>query len=100
MLVYLLDNFDYLRFGPGTVPFDRKHVKRIKKMVELINNMPPEKIGLKELAEEVGVTLYHLSHDIKKKFGLTFQELLDYSRGEKAAKMLIGTDKGVAKISK
>ncbi|MGI6449144.1 MAG: helix-turn-helix domain-containing protein [Desulfitobacteriia bacterium] len=99
MLVYLLDNFDYMRFGSGTVPFDQKQAKRIKKIAEHIQNRPSEKIGLKELAEEVGVTLSHLSHDIKGKFGLSFREIMDYRRGMQAVKMLIGTDKAIAEIS-
>jgi len=99
MLFYMAYSFDYLRFGPGGKAFDEKQVKRNKKMYKDILKFSPGKLGLKNLAGEVGISLYHLSHDIKHKFGLTFQELLYHIRGEQAAKLLLCTDKRIAKVS-
>lgn len=99
MLSYMTYSFDYLRWGSGIKAFDEKQVERMRKMYEYILKSPPGKPGLKDLAEATDITLYHLSHDIKDKFGYTFQELLHYSRGEHAAKLLLGTDKRIAKIS-
>lgn len=99
MLFYMAYSFDYFRFGPGIRAFDEKQVKRIRKMYAYILKSPPGKSRLKDLAEKVDINLYHLSHDIKDKFGHTFQELLHYSRGEQAAKLLLSTDKRIAKIS-
>jgi len=99
MLDYITYNFDLLRWGYGTVAFDEKHVERLKQMAEHINNNHTVSPGLKDLAAEVNVSLYHLSHDIKDKFGYTFQELLYYSRIEHAAKLLLSTDKRIVNIA-
>lgn len=99
MLSHMIDNFDYLRFGPGTTAFDEKQVKRIRNMCDHILKSPTGKQGLKKLAEAAGITLYHLSHDIKVKFGLSFLELLYYHKCEQAARLLLSTDKFIPKIS-
>lgn len=100
MLAHVTYNFDFLRWGYGTVAFDEKQVDRLKQMAEYINkkscNCSP---GLKDLAAEVALSLHHLSHDIKGKFGSTFQELLYYSRIEQAAKLLLSTDRRVVDIA-
>lgn len=57
------------------------------------------KLKLKELADEAGISLQHLSYDIKNKFGLTFQELLNYGKCEYAARLLLGTDKRIIDIA-
>jgi len=99
MLHYLTYNFDFLRWGYGTVAFDEKQVERLKQMTECLNNVHDVNPGLKELAAEVDVSLHHLSHDIKDRFGFTFQELLYYSRIEQAAKLLLSTDKRIVDIA-
>jgi len=68
-------------------------------MCEQVLSHHTEKPKLKNLAEETDISLYHLSYDIKDKFGYIFQELLHYSRGEHAARLLLGTDKRIAKVS-
>ncbi len=98
-LAYITDNFDFLRWGPGTVAFDEKHVERLKQIAEHINNDHNVNPGLKDLAVEVDVSLHHLSHDIKNKFGYTFQELLYYSRIEHAAKLLLSTGERIVDIA-
>ena len=99
MLIYMLYSFDYLRWGIGIEEFDKKQVERLKKMYEYMFNHPAEKPAFRDMAEGADVTLCHLSHDIKKKFNQTFQELLHYSRCEHAAKLLLSTDKPITEIS-
>lgn len=99
MLFYMITSFDYLRWGAGIEEFDKKQVERLKKMYEHILSHPAGKPAFWEMAEEADVTLCHLSHDIKKKFNQTFQELLHYSRCEHAARLLLSTDKPVTEIS-
>lgn len=99
LLSHLTDNFNYLRWGPGTAAFEEKQVKRLKQMAELINNSQSDNPGLKDLAAEVDLSLYHLSHDIKDKFGYTFKELLFYSRIEQAAKLLLSTNERIIDIA-
>lgn len=99
MLDYLTYNFDFLRWGYGTSPFDDKRVARFKLMAEHISSNFEAQLRLKELAAEAGVSLQHLSYDIKHKFGSTFQELLYYSKCEYAAKLLLSTDRRIMDIA-
>lgn len=92
MLSYISHNFDFLRWGYGTSPFDEKLVNRLKKIAEHAISDLEVQLRLKELAVEVGVSLQYLSHDIKDKFGLTFLELLYYSRCAYASKLLLSMD--------
>ncbi|KAF1086298.1 Virulence regulon transcriptional activator VirF [Sporotomaculum syntrophicum] len=99
MLGYITYNFDFLRWGYGTKAFSEKRVKRLKQMAAHIKSDDEVQLGLKELAAEAGVSLQHLSNDIKDKFGLTFQELLYYSKCEHSAKLLLSTDKRIVDIA-
>ena len=99
MLEYLTYNFDFLRWGFGTTPFDDKRVERLKQIAEHTKSNLEVRLGLKALADEAGVSLQHLSYDIKDKFGFTFQELLYYSKCEQAAKLLLSTDKRIVDIT-
>lgn len=99
MLAYITYNFDFLRWGYGTVAFDERHVERLKQMADYINNDQTISPGLSDLAKEVNINLHYLSHDIKNKFGYTFQELLYYSKIENVAKLLLSTDKRIVDIA-
>ncbi len=99
MLSYLTYNFDLLRWGFGTTPLDDKRVDRLGRIAERMRCDPSVKPGLKALAAEAGVTLQHLSYDIKNRFGLTFQELLYYGKCEEAAKLLLSTDRRIVDIA-
>lgn len=98
MLPYLTYNFDFLRWGYGTVAFDEKQVERLKHIAKLVSNTQV-KLGLKDLAAETNISLQHLSNNIKEKFGKTFLELLYYSKCEQAAKMLLSTQQRVVDIA-
>jgi AraC-like DNA-binding protein len=99
ILAHLTDNFDYLNFGPGTKAFVEKQAKRFKKIYRQILSFPNQKQGLKAFAQEAGVTLQHLSNDIKDKFGYTFQELLYYSKCQHAARLLLNSEKLIPQIA-
>ncbi|AOT71974.1 helix-turn-helix domain-containing protein [Geosporobacter ferrireducens] len=99
ILSHMIYSFDYLRFGPGIKAFEEKQAERLRKMYKHILKSPTGKQGLKELAEVTGITLHHMSHDIKEKFGYTFQELLYYSKCEHAARMILSTNKHIREVS-
>ncbi|WP_207636363.1 helix-turn-helix domain-containing protein [Desulfosporosinus youngiae] len=99
MLIYLAYNFDFIRWGMGTEALDEKLVKRIKQMYEYAAGHYSDKMGLKDLTELVSIGVHHMSHFVTEKFGKTFQDLLNYSRGEQAARLLLGTDKRILDIS-
>ena len=95
MLDHITYSFDFLRWGYGTEEFDEKHVERLKQIAWNTTGDPEVNLGLKELAAEVDISLQHLSNDIKDRFGLTFRELLYYSKCECAAKQLLSTDERI-----
>lgn len=99
MIKYMDYHFDFLRWGYGTTPFSEKIVNRLKFIAEKTSNDQEMLSGLSGLASELNISLQHLSHDIKEKFGLTFQELLYYSKCEQAAKLLLSTCKRIIDIS-
>jgi len=99
VLVHLIASFDYLRFGLGNKAFKEKQVQRFKKIFRHIRQSPVENYGLRELAQAADITLEYLSHDIKDKFGLSFQELLYCSKCHQAARLLLSTDKMIYTIS-
>lgn len=99
MLSHLIDSFDYLRFGPGVKAFRDKQTLRFKRIYFHIQRSSTEKLSLLELARASGVSLQHLSYDIRDKFGYTFQELVHYSRCEQAARLLLSTNKMIYEIA-
>jgi len=99
LLHYISYNFDFLRWGFGDIAFDERHVQRLKQIGENILSKQDSYPGLKELAAEVNLSLYHLSHDIKNKFGQTFQNLLFYTSIERAAKLLLSTEQRIVDIA-
>ncbi|NLC68380.1 MAG: AraC family transcriptional regulator [Clostridiaceae bacterium] len=99
MLVHIIYNFDFLRLGFGTKPFDEKLVERFREIVESLGNHFELNPGLKDLADKLDVSIYHLSHSIKEKFGTSFLNLLYYSKCERAAKLLLGTNNRIIDIA-
>ncbi|MDX9871653.1 MAG: helix-turn-helix domain-containing protein [Clostridia bacterium] len=99
MLTYLAYHFDLLRWGYGTQAFDEKRVTRLRCLAKHTTSDPEVQRGLKDLAAELGVSLQHLSSDISERFGMTFQELLCYGRCERAARLLLGSDRRVVDIA-
>jgi AraC-like DNA-binding protein len=99
MLVYTVYNFDFLRWGFGIDPFDEKRVARLRQMAQHTTSDAEVRLGLTALAAELGVSLQHLSADIKGKFGMSFQELLCYGRCERAARLLLGSDLRIVDIA-
>ena len=99
MLTYTTYHFDFLRWGYGTEPFDEKRVARLRQMAEHVTSDAEIHIGLTALAAELGVSVQHLSSDIKEKFGVSYQELLCTSRCEHAARLLLGTDRRIVEIT-
>lgn len=99
MLGCISYNFDFLRWGFGFTPFKEKLVTRLKRIAEHAENDIEVRIKLTELAEETGVSFKHLSADIKKRFGLSFQELIYYGKCMAAVKLLLCTNRRIIDIS-
>ncbi len=85
--------------GFGTIPFSEKQVRRFKQIAVQVAVEPAETQRLSRLAAEAGITLQHLSQEIKHKYGYAFQELLHYSKCSDAAKLLLSTDRRIIDIA-
>ncbi|MEI3348143.1 MAG: helix-turn-helix transcriptional regulator [Dysosmobacter sp.] len=57
------------------------------------------KLLLGDLARELGVNVYYLSHFFREQFGLSFQEYVGKLRCEKARRELLLTDRSLLDIS-
>lgn len=74
-------------------------LKRLYKIITYINNNLHKKITLRELAEAKHLSYYYLSHFIKEKLGISFQEYLNEARLSKALELLLYSEKNIEEIS-
>jgi len=98
LLEHAAANFDFIRCGPGFDAISEKLHRRIKQMYKYVLDHHYQ-VSLKDLAQQFGINLFHMSHALKEQFGLSYQNLLNYSRGTHAAKLLLGTDNRIIDIS-
>lgn len=71
---------------------------RLKTILLYFYEHYPQKIQLQDVADFTFVNRYHISHLVKSGIGLTFSELLQYIRIEKAEVYLLGTDMPINQI--
>lgn len=73
--------------------------QKIRFLTDQIEQRCGEKLLLKDLAQEMGLSLYYLSHFFIDQFGLSFQQYLSKVRCEKARKLMLLTDHSILDIS-
>ena len=71
---------------------------RLKSILTYFYEHFPQKIQLQDVADVTFVNRYHISHLIKSGIGLTFSELLQHIRIEKAEVYLLGTELPISQI--
>ncbi|MCF6465491.1 GH39 family glycosyl hydrolase [Clostridium sp. Cult2] len=96
---HLLTNFDYSIIGDEAEELRDEDLVRLQRIIEYVNKNIFRKITLKEIAEKEHVNYYYLSHFIKDKMGISFQEYINSVRLFNAVDMLINTDKTIIDIS-
>ncbi len=74
-------------------------LERLTRIIEYINNHYQSKISLQSLADEEYLSRYRMSHFIKEKLGIGFQQLLNKVRLENALMLIKGTDERILTIS-
>lgn len=99
LISHLMNHFTYTVVKNENVAFIRKDIERIQRIISYINENLESKITLKEIAEIEHLSLYYLSHFIKKHMGMSFQEYLNHIRLDKSVKLLTSTDKTITEIS-
>ena len=96
---YLLNNFDYYLVDEDDEELRDTDLARLQRIIEYVNENFSKKITLKEIAEREHLNYYYLSHFIKNKIGMSFQEYLNTVRLDKAVRTLISTDMSIIDVS-
>lgn len=99
MGAYLINNFDYTIADDEKEELRDRDLIRLKRIIDYINKNSGRKITLKEIAEKEHLNYYYLSHFIKNKTGMSFQEYLNSIRLNNAIDMLMCSDKTITDIS-
>ena len=95
----LLDISPFTVIRDADRPAQRTRQERVRFLSERIERGCCEKLLLGDLARELGVNLYYLSHFFHDNFGMSFQEYLSKLRCEKARSELLRTDRSLLDIS-
>ena len=95
----LLDVSAFTVVSEAERPAQRARQERVRYLAERIEGGFSEKLLLGDLAKELGVDLYYLSHFFREHFGLSLPEYLAKLRCEKARRELLLTDRSLLDIS-
>lgn len=87
----------YLDIKKKDVPI---YIERQNKIINFLNQNFLRKVSLHELAVEIGLSDYRLSHLIKEMFGISFREYIFNIRFEYALRLLRETNFSVIEVSK
>lgn len=99
LVAELIDGISYELLNGSHQSLKHNDFERIQSIVTYINEHFSEKIQLQQLASMHYISRYHLSHFIKSKLGLGFQELLNSVRLAKAYPLIVGSDKTILEIA-
>ncbi len=91
--------FSYEIISEKTQKAEAHRQVRFRYLTDAVDKRYPERLLLSDLAGEIGVSMFHLSHFFKESFGMPFQEYLSKVRCEKARQMLLLTDRSLLDIS-
>lgn len=96
---HLLNNYDYTLVDDQDKELKDNDFPRLQRIIEYVDENINRKITLKEIAEREHFNYYYLSHFIKDKMGMSFQEYLNSTRLSNALDALLGTDKAITEIA-
>lgn len=101
MLIYELYNMllkeKYLDIKKRDIPF---HIERQNRIIDYLNSNFLKKVTLDDLATQIGISTFRLSHLMKEMFGISFREYLFNIRFEYALRLLRETELHVVDIAK
>lgn len=69
-----------------------KRVKRLKRIIDYIEDHYTEKLLLSDIAQNEKLSLTYMSHLFKSNFNMTFQQYLNSLRLEKAKRLIVKSD--------
>ena len=88
LVYYLLKTFPFQEIAEESAVNEEKNLERLNRIVGYIQENFQEKPTLKDLARRENLDMYHLSHFIKHKLGISFQDYLNRLRLAKAVEMM------------
>lgn len=99
LLAYQLFNYPYYRLEDIKDETTDGDLKRLRRVVDYIDQNLHHRITLKEVGEAVHLSYHHLSRFIRDKLGISFQAYLSRLRLHKATELLLGSDKSIKQIA-
>lgn len=96
---HLLNNFHNEMLAVDKVEAISKDIYRLSSIISYIDDNFDKGVTLQDVADNQSLSVYYLSHYIKKALGITFQEYLNIIRLEKAIVLLSRTDKTVTDVA-
>lgn len=94
----LVNHFDIAFYHYGSEDIPKKALERNRYITAYIQDHIHEKISMKTLAEELGVTEGYLS-EFMRKTSVGFRGILGYIRANESEEYLLNTDKTIVEIS-
>lgn len=84
----LISELNYIQISNMDIAAEHKHLERVLKILDYIENNYSHRPRLEELAAQMDLSSDYLSHFIKETFGLSFREVLTQFRLRQAVDML------------
>jgi AraC-like DNA-binding protein len=88
LIYHLLESVPHQEMGEEFTLAEEKNLERLNRIIGYIQDNYREKLSLKELAQRENLDMFHLSHFIKHKLGISFQDYLNRLRLAKAVELM------------
>lgn len=99
LLFHLVNEFHYLTMEDSDLKDKELQLERYHRITKYIYTNYMNKISLKDIADKEFLSLHYLSHELKNRFGYSFQEILNLTRVEESIKFLLDTDDSISDIA-
>ena len=98
LLYHMINNFHYLMYDNEDLKENGYQIQRYHRIIKYIFNNYDNNITLQDIAKKEYLSTQYISHEIKDAIGYSFTDLVNLTRVEEAAKLLLDTDKTISEI--
>lgn len=98
-LASLLDGVPYTMTEQGSLSNQSDDFKRLQYIIDYVEAHHKEKIYLDDLAQDLHLNKYYLSHFVRQHLGINFQTLVNNVRLTSAISLLINTELSILDLS-
>ena len=99
LLRYLTEHFNSLLNILQGVPNAELHISRFKNIDSFIRDNLEKKLTLSDMASREFLSVQYLANEFKNKYGITFNEILNYYRVIHSVQLLLSTSLTITEIS-